>query len=364
MKVPFSTVAPLHEELRKEMQQCFQKVYDNNWFILGEECEAFEKEFAAYCHTGHAVGIDNGLNAIYLILRALDIGPGDEVIIPSNTFIATALAVSYTGAQVVLAEPDIATYTISGERLDSLVTTKTKAVIAVHLYGQLAEMDSLAVFAKKHNLYLIEDAAQAHGATYKGKPAGGFGVAAAFSFYPGKNLGALGDGGMVTTNDATLAAKIGALRNYGSDIKYHHIYKGSNCRLDEIQAAFLRIKLRSLTACNHARNMVAEQYLAGIHNPLIRLPVVGMHNTHVWHIFPVLCEQRDALQTYLEEKEIGTIIHYPVPIHKQPAYSELSSLLLPVAEQISAEQLSLPMYYGMSADQIGHTIQCLNEFSG
>lgn len=362
MRVPFATVAPMHKEIKKEMIAKFEEVYDNNWFIQGTECNKFEEEFALYCGTQYAVGVDNGLNAIYLALRALGIGPGDEVIVPSFTFIATALAVSYAGASVVLAEPDEQTFNLTGDNLEQLVTPKTKAIIAVHLYGQTAEMDSLVAFAQKHNLYLIEDAAQAHGATYKGKKAGSFGVAATFSFYPGKNLGALGDGGMVVTNDKALGEAVRGYANYGATQKYHHIYKGTNSRLDEVQAALLRIKLQHLDRWNNERNRIAKRYLEEVTNPKIVLPVVGENRSHIWHIFAVKCGQRDALQEYLKNQRIEALLHYPLAINQQQAYAADGLPPQPIAEKLAKEQLSLPMYYGMPEEQIDYVIGCLNAF--
>ncbi|MEG1932501.1 MAG: DegT/DnrJ/EryC1/StrS family aminotransferase, partial [Pygmaiobacter sp.] len=277
MKVPFATFEKMHGDIREEMLAKFAQMYDAGWFIQGTEYDAFDKEFAAYCGTKHAIGMATGLDAIYLALKAMEIGAGDEVIVPSNTFIATALAVSYVGAKVILVDPDPVTYNMCGVGLEEAVTTRTKAIIPVHLYGQPAQMDDVMAFAKKHHLRVIEDCAQAHGATYKGQKVGTFGDVGCFSFYPGKNLGALGDGGAAVTNDDELAAKIRSLGCYGSAEKYHHIYKGTNSRLDEVQAGLLRIKLRHLDEYNAERNAAAQVYLAGIKNPKIRLPVIGEH---------------------------------------------------------------------------------------
>lgn len=362
MKIPFSTFSVLHQEVRSEMIEAFTRVYDKGWFIQGEECTKFENEFAAYCNRDCCVGVATGLDAIYLILKAMGIGEGDEVICPSNTFIATVLAVSYVGATPVLVEPDEITYNMSGKGLEEALTERTKAVIAVHLYGQTAEMDEILAFCNKHHLKLVEDCAQAHGATYKGTKAGSFGDAAAFSFYPGKNLGALGDGGAVVTDDRELAAKVRAIANYGSVAKYNHQYLGTNSRLDEIQAAFLRIKLKSLDEKNAFRRQVADRYLKEIVNPKIKLPQVGENRTHVWHLFPVMVEDKSAFKAFLESNEIGYNEHYPIPIHKQGAYKNSNLGTFPFAEYISASEVSLPMYYGMTDEEVNYVIDVLNRY--
>ena len=352
----------MHQEIRQEMIDKFVDVYDKGWFIDGSENKAFEEEFAEYCQVDYCVGCSNGLDALYLILRAMEIGTGDEVIIPSNTFIATALAVTYAGAKPILVEPDLATYNLSAQGIEEAITDKTKAIIAVHLYGQTADMDAILEIAKKYKLKVIEDAAQAHGATYKGKIAGSFGDAAAFSFYPVKNLGALGDCGAVVTNDNELAAKVRALSNYGSDKKYHHIYKGLNSRLDEVHAALLRIKLRNLDRYNDCRNSIAEKYLNNIKNEKIILPSIGEFRTHIWHVFAVRSENRDELKKYLAENGIETVSHYPIAIHKQPAYANDRYENLPIAELIASQELSLPIYYGMTDDEIAHVIHIINKY--
>lgn len=364
MKIPFSTFVPMHREIKEEMMQCFEDVYDKSWYISGEECEQFESEFAQYCETKYCIGCDNGLDGLYLILRAFDIGDGDEVIIPSNTFIATALAVSYTGATPVFVEPTLESYNIDPTRIEEAITDKTKAIIAVHLYGQCAEMDPIIEIAKRYDLKVIEDAAQSHGATYKGKKAGSLGDAASFSFYPGKNLGCLGDGGCVTTNDEILANKVRALGNYGSNQKYHHLYKGTNARLDEIQAGFLRIKLRQLDRWTDTRKKICDRYLNEITNPKIVLPIIKENNTHVFHIFAIRTNNRDEFKKYLEEKQIGTVIHYPIAIHLQEAYKELGlgRESFPIAEQIADEELSLPLYYGMTDEEIDDVIYWINQY--
>lgn len=362
MKIPFSTFSIMHGEIRTEMLEKFEQMYDAGWFIQGKECELFEKEFAAYFDVKHCIGVGNGLDAIYLSLRALGVGAGDEVIIPSNTFIATALAVSYAGATPVLVDPDSVTYNMCGAGLEEVLTEKTKAIIPVHLYGQAAEMDEILAFAKKHNLYVLEDCAQAHGALYKGQKVGTFGDAGCFSFYPGKNLGALGDGGAVICKDDELAAKIKAISNYGSKEKYNHVYMGTNSRLDEIQAGFLRIKLGHLDEYNADRCRVADRYLNEIKNPRVKLPQIGENRTHIWHVFPVLCEDRAELAAYLAEKGIGTVSHYPISIADQKAYENLKLPQLPIAQEIARTELSLPLYVGMTDEEIDYVIEAINKF--
>lgn len=362
MKVPFSTFEVMHKEIDDEIIQKFQEVYHKNWFIQGTEVEAFEKEYAEYCGAKYCVGCGNGLDALYLVLKAYGIGEGDEVIVPSNTYIATALAVTYTGATPVFVEPKLESYNIDSSKIEKKISSKTKAIMAVHLYGQTAAMDEIKEIAQKYNLKIIEDAAQAHGAMYKGVKTGNLGDAAGFSFYPGKNLGALGDAGAIVTNDKELADKVRALGNYGSDYKYHHIYQGNNSRLDELQAAFLRIKLRNLDRWNANRIETAEKYLAGIHNPNVILPVVEEYGKHVFHIFAIRCDRREELESYLNKKGIGTNKHYPIPMHLQGAYAQLGipQGALPLAEQISNTELSLPLSYGMTAEEIDYVIDAIN----
>lgn len=365
MDIPFVSFEQMHTEIESEMMDKFQEVYHKNWFIQGKELETFEEEFAAYCGTKYCVGCGNGLDALFLILKAYGIGLGDEVIVPSNTFIATALAVSYTGATPILVEPKIENYLINPALIEEKITEHTKAIIAVHLYGQTAPMDEICTIAKKYHLYVIEDAAQAHGATYKGKKAGSLGDAAGFSFYPGKNLGALGDAGAITTNDEELANKVKALGNYGSDYKYHHIYKGYNSRLDEIQAAFLRIKLKYLDKWNANRNETAQRYLNEIKNEKIHMTTVENDMKHVYHIFPIRVSKRDELERYLIQNGIHTNKHYPIPIHRQLAYvneQTMKDAVLPIAEDISATELSIPIYYGMTDKEIRFIVEKLNEF--
>ena len=362
--VPFVSFRPMERELDANLRGAFDRVLQNSWYIEGREDEAFEKAFADYCGAAYCIGCGNGLDSLVLILKALGIGPGDEVIVPSNTFIATVLAVSYAGAAPVLVEPQLATYNIDPNRIEAAITPRTKAIMAVHLYGQCAEMDAINTIAKAHGLKVIEDAAQAHGATWQGRRAGNLADAAGFSFYPGKNLGALGDAGCVTTNDPDLAQKVRALGNYGSDFKYHHIYKGQNSRLDELQAAFLAAKLPHLDRMNARRRQIAARYCAGITNPAVVLPTVAEGCEHVYHIFAVRNQARDALEAHLNSLGIGTNKHYPTPIHLQGAYRELGlgPGALPIAEEISATELSLPMYYGMTEEQVQAVIDAVNSF--
>ena len=346
MKVPFATFKPIERELDVPLREAFDRVFSSSWYIKGAEVESFEKSFAEFCGVNHCVGVGNGLDAIILALKALDIGEGDEVIVPSNTYIATVLAVTYVGATPILVEPDINTYNIDPELIESAITERTKAIIAVHLYGQPCEMDKIKKIADEHGLYLLEDCAQAHGATFDNKRIGSFGDVACFSFYPGKNLGALGDAGAIVTNDEGIAEKINALGNYGSDYKYHHIYKGNNSRLDELQAAFLSAKLGQLDRMNEERRRLADRYSNGITNPDIILPQVHSLCKPVWHVYAVRTNRRDELESYLNEKGIGTNKHYPIPIHLQKCYEDMGigCGMLPIAEEISKTELSIPMY--------------------
>ena len=364
MKIPFVSFKPLENEIKREMQEAFERVYEKSWYIRGVECEKFEKDFADYCGAKYCIGVGNGLDSLMLALKAYGIGNGDEVIVPANTFIATALAVTYTGARPVFVDPDINTFNIDPEKIEEKINEKTKAIIPVHLYGQPCRMDEIMSIAKKHGLYVVEDCAQAHGAKYKGKKVGTFGDAAGFSFYPGKNLGALGDAGAAITNDSKVAKKIADLGNYGSDYKYHHIYQGNNSRLDELQAAFLDVKLSSLDKVNEDRRRIAEKYLNGIKNPEIILPHVDKDIEHVWHVFAIRCKRRDELEKYLNENGIGTNKHYPIPVHLQECYKELGYKKgdYPVAEEISETELSIPMYYGMTGDDIMRIINIINDF--
>lgn len=364
MKVPFVTFKPLEKELDKELRSAFERVYDHSWYIGGDEDKTFEVAFAKYCNTNYCVGIGNGLDALFLSLKALGIKEGDEVIVPSNTYIATALAVTYVGAKPVFVEPDIRTFNIDPLKIEAAITDRTKAIIPVHLYGQACDMDPIMRIAREYHLYVVEDCAQAHGARYKGKVVGSFGDAAGFSFYPGKNLGALGDAGAIVTNNEELAKKVRALGNYGSDYKYHHVYLGNNSRLDELQAAFLTAKLPLLDKINAERRKIAGKYLSGICNREIILPFVSDFAEPVWHIFGIRCHRRAELEKHLNDSGISTNKHYPIPIHLQECYRSAGYKRgdFPIAEEISETELSIPMYYGMTEEEVQYVIDRINEF--
>jgi dTDP-4-amino-4,6-dideoxygalactose transaminase len=348
--------------------EAFTRVLDSGWYVLGKEVEAFEHEYAAYCGTRHCVGVGNGLEALALILRAwMELGalkPGDEVIVPANTYIATILAVTDNGLTPVLVEPDLSTANIDPARIEKHIGSRTRAILPVHLYGQTADMSAINAVARKRGLKVIEDCAQAHGARHAGVRAGALGDAAGHSFFPSKNFGALGDAGAVTTNDAALAEALRALRNYGSHRKYENIYKGANSRLDELQAALLRVKLDRVDADNQRRRDIADRYRSEIRHPKITLPAVGANNEPVWHVFVLRAEARDALQAHLQRHDIGTLIHYPVPPHRQPAYREWNSRSYPVTEQIHREVLSLPISPVMTEAQVGEVAAACNAWRG
>ena len=364
MNIPFVSFRPMERELDQDLRSAFERVLARSWYIRGAEDEAFEKAFAQYCGARYCVGVGNGLDALMLALKALDVGAGDEVIVPSNTYIATVLAVMYVGAKPIFVEPDIRTFNIDSARIEEVITPKTRVIMPVHLYGQSCDMEPIMVIACKHGLKVVEDCAQAHGATYKGRKIGTFGDAAGFSFYPGKNLGALGDGGAVVTDNEELAERIRALGNYGSDYKYHHIYKGNNSRLDEMQAAFLAAKLPHLDRMNEERRRIAELYTKGIQNPKVVKPYVAPECVPVWHIYAIRCAERNELERYLSKKGIGTNKHYPIPIHLQECCRDLQipEGSLPVAEEISRTELSLPMYYGMTDEEVQYVIDAVNAF--
>lgn len=357
--VPFLDLKRVHAALREPLTEAFARVMDSGWFILGPEVEAFEAEFAAYCNVGHCVGVANGLEAIHLLLRAYGVGAGDEVIVPSNTFIATWLAVSQCGAIPVPVEPDAATHNLDPARIAAAITPRTRAIIPVHLYGQCADMAPIMKLAEAHGLFVIEDAAQAQGARYHGTRAGGLGHAAATSFYPGKNLGALGDGGAVLTNDAVIAEKVRLLRNYGSAVKYQHQETGYNSRLDELQAAFLRVKLQRLDAWNDARRHIADAYQQALTGLPLVLPFVPVWAEPVWHLYVVRSTARDALQKALHAQHIGTVIHYPTPPHQQPCYPAFAAQHLPVAEQLATEVLSLPISPLQTKEETARVIEAV-----
>ena len=365
-RIEYLDLGRLHKPIQDKIVQASNDVIKSEWFIQGDKCKQFEKEFAEYCGVKHCIGVGNGLEALRLILEAYEIGVGDEVIVPANTFIATVLAVSYVGATPVFVDADINTYNIDVSKIREKITSKTKAIIVVHLYGNIVQMDEIYNIAKEYSLKVIEDSAQAHGAMYKGKRAGSLGDAAGFSFYPGKNLGALGDGGAVTTNDDELATKIRALSNYGSFQKYNHIYKGCNSRLDEIQAAILSVKLKCLENWNEERKRIAKRYSTEIQNSSIILPNIDLEDlsTHVFHIYPVLVEERQLFVEYMEKCGVGTNVHYPIPIQLQKAYCEFENKIdeLPVTRKICAEEVSIPLYPGMLEDEITYIIDKINEY--
>lgn len=364
MKIPFVSFLPMEEELKDDLRAAFHRVLTRSWYIEGTEDATFEKAFAGFCGVNYCVGVGNGLDALMLTLKALDVGEGDEVIVPSNTYIATALAVTYAGATPVFVEPCINTFNLNPARIEEAITEKTKAILPAHLYGQACDMHPIMAVAKKFHLYVIEDCAQAHGALYRGQKVGSFGDAAGFSFYPGKNLGALGDAGAVVTNNMELAERIRALGNYGSDYKYHHIYKGNNSRLDELQAAFLAAKLPHLERMNSERRRVAKLYSDGIKSPKVVTPYVPEDCVPVWHIYGIRCMDRDALENHLNSSGIGTNKHYPIPMHLQECYRDLNipQGALPIAEEISSTELSIPMYYGMTDEEIQYVIDTINAF--
>ena len=345
MSVPFLDLRASYLELKPEIDAAVARVLDSGWYILGPEVEAFEREYAEYCQAQHCVGLADGLDALHLSLKAMGVGPGDEVIVPSNTYIATWLAVSQCGAVPVPVEPDERTYNINPDLIEQAITPRTKVILPVHLYGQPANMDPILTIAKKHGLYVLEDGAQAHGAEYKGRKIGAHGDIVTWSFYPGKNLGALGDGGAITTNNAELADKIRVLRNYGSRVKYVNEVQGCNSRLDPIHAAALRVKLKYLDEWNARRAVLAEQYLQGLQNSDLVLPFVPEWAKPAWHLFVVRTKQRDTLQKHLEQNGVGSLIHYPIPPHKQAAYAEMKFApdAFPQANVMADEVLSLPM---------------------
>jgi dTDP-4-amino-4,6-dideoxygalactose transaminase len=348
----------------RELEAAQRRVLQSGWYILGKETAAFEAEFARYCGVRHCIGVGNGLDALVLILRGLGIGAGDEVIVPSNTFIATWLAVCQVGARPVPVDPREDTGNIDPQLLAAALSTRTRAIVPVHLYGQPAEMAPIVALAQAHGLHVIEDAAQAHGALCQGVRTGAIGVAAAFSFYPGKNLGALGDGGAITTNDDDLADRLRALRNYGSREKYRHESMGVNSRLDEVQAAMLRVKLPSLDAENHARAQLAARYLDGLAGLAVDLPMVAPGCESVWHLFVVRVDKRDEVQKALAERGIATLIHYPTACHRQPVFADLAWPALPVSERLQDRILSLPISPVHTAVEVDQVIAALADIVG
>ncbi|MDA7865483.1 DegT/DnrJ/EryC1/StrS family aminotransferase [Akkermansiaceae bacterium] len=365
--VKFLDLKAVNEAYRLEIDEAIQRVLDSGWYLLGEEGVAFEEEFAEYCQSKHCLGVASGLDALILILmgyRELGvIEEGDEIIVPANTYVASILAISRIGLIPILVEPDEQTYNIDPALIEEAITERTKAIMAVHLYGQCADMDSINDLARKYDLKVIEDAAQAHGATYKGRRAGSLGDAAGFSFYPGKNLGALGDGGAVITSNKVLADAITALRNYGSFEKYFNRYKGMNSRLDELQAAILRVKLKNLDADTDKRRQVAESYLVNIKSASsdLTLPYIADYGKHVWHLFVIRHPNRDLIAARLAEQGIQTVIHYPIPPHRQEGYPELHNLSLPLTEILHQEVLSLPISPTMDHVSIQRVIEAIKK---
>lgn len=355
-----------YEELKSEIDEAVARVLNSGWYIGGGELESFEAEYANYCEAKYAVGVANGLDALHLTLLAMGVGPGDEVIVPSNTYIATWLAVSQCGAIPVPVEPDERTYNIDPDRIEVAITPKTKVILPVHLYGQPADLDSILTIAKKYGLYVLEDGAQVHGAKYKGRSIGAHGDAVAWSFYPGKNLGALGDGGAVTTNNQDLAKKISILRNYGSSKKYVNEVRGFNSRLDPLQAAILKVKLKYLDQWNERRKKIAHQYLSEIKNRGLILPFVPEWADPVWHLFVVRQQQRENFQNYLSDAGVSTLIHYPIPPHMQLAYErdDFERYDLSLAEKYANEVLSIPMGPHLSSVQADEVIEKINLFNG
>lgn len=368
--IPFLDLKDINQQYREELIDACTRVIDSGWYIDGKELETFERNFAQYCGTQFAIGVANGLDALILTLRAWkELGKlkdGDEVIVPSNTYIASILAITANNLTPILVEPDLNTYNIDPVKIEQAITPKTRVILPVHLYGQLAAMPEIMAIAQQYNLLVLEDSAQSHGAQLQGKKAGNWGDASGFSFYPGKNLGALGDAGAVTTNDAELAIMLKALRNYGSHEKYKNLVPGVNSRLDEIQAAMLDIKLKYLDQETQHRRHIASLYLNGIKNPIIQLPLNGVsaetNKQHVWHLFVICTNQRDALQKYLLDQGVQTLIHYPIPPHKQQAYKEWNNLNYPISEQIHDEVLSLPMGSTLSVVDAERVITLCNQF--
>ncbi|GAA4652464.1 DegT/DnrJ/EryC1/StrS family aminotransferase [Kistimonas scapharcae] len=364
--IPFLDLKAINHQYQQALKEAAARVIDSGWYILGEEVAQFENEFAAYCGTEYCIGVANGLDALTLILRAWieqgQLTEGDEVIVPANTYIASILAITENRLKPVLVEPDPETFNLDPTLIERHINEKTRAILTVHLYGQITVIDTIMSIARKHNLKVIEDCAQAHGACYQGKKAGNIGDAAGFSFYPGKNLGALGDAGAITTSDPQLAETLRALRNYGSLEKYKNIHQGVNSRLDEMQAALLRVKLRYLDMETEVRRSIAEYYSQNIANPVVQSPIAQVRESHVWHLYVIRTELRDRLAAYLQKQGIQTVIHYPIPPHKQAAYIDLNSMKLPISEKLHNEVLSLPMSPVLSASDIDRVVDAVNVF--
>ncbi len=364
--IKFLDLKKINNRFRDEIDLRIERILDKGWYLQGQENETFTKNFAQYCSTKHCIGVANGLDALNLIIKAMGFGVGDEIIVPANTYIASILAITQNGCTPVLVEPDINTYNINPDLIEEKITSRTKAIMVVHLYGQAVQMEKIWNLAKKYNLKVIEDSAQGHGAgvNVEGeiKRVGNLSDASGFSFYPGKNLGCMGDGGAVTTNDDELAQKIKAIANYGSDRKYHHIYKGINSRLDEIQAAILDVKLKYLDQDNQRRREISKYYRENIKNEKIILPKTYNEDSHVWHVFVVRTEERDRFQQYLSDNGIQTIIHYPTPPHKQEAYKEWNNMSFPITEEIHKTIISLPISPVMTEEEIKKVVEVINEY--
>lgn len=364
--IPFLDLQSINAQYRAELIAACTRVIDSGWYIGGNELAQFEQEFSAYCGSAHCIGVANGLDALTLTLRAwLELGrlqPGDEIIVPANTYIASILAISANNLKPVLVEPDAASFNLSPANARAAITAKTRAILPVHLYGQLADMPATMALAREYGLLVLEDAAQAHGAAIGGKRAGSWGDAAGFSFYPGKNLGALGDAGAITTHDAELAQTLRALRNYGSHEKYKNLFKGVNSRLDEIQAAMLRVKLQYLDQDTQHRRVIADIYSHYIHNPAVQLPQCNLAEQHVWHLFVIRTPHRAALQQHLTSQGIQTLIHYPIPPHQQQAYQEWNARSYPLTERLHQEVLSLPMGPILTEDEAMQVVAAVNSF--
>ncbi|EAJ1254693.1 DegT/DnrJ/EryC1/StrS family aminotransferase [Campylobacter lari] len=358
--INFLDLHKINARFEDEIKDKINEVINSGWYILGKQCVNFETNFAKYCGVKHCIGVANGLDALRIIIKAYEFSKDDEIIIPANTYIASILAITDNLCKPVLIEPDINTYNINTKSIEEKITNKTKAIMVVHLYGQVCNMEPIYALAKKYNLKIIEDCAQAHGANFKGKKVGSLGDAAGFSFYPGKNLGALGDAGCITTNDDLLASKIRALANYGSRKKYENLYAGLNSRLDELQAGILDIKLKHLDDDNQKRKEIADFYIKNIKNENIILPKIDID--HVWHLFVIRTKFRDKLQKYLNENNIQTIIHYPIPPHKQKCYKDFNNLSLPITELIHNEVLSLPISPVMTQDEIKQVVEVINDW--
>lgn len=360
--IKFLDLYKINDQYRTEIDNKIKEVLDSGWYLQGKQNEEFCKMFAEYCGASYALGVANGLDALNLVIKGYGFGIGDEIIVPANTYIASILAISGNGCTPVLVEPDINTYNINPDLIEEKITANTRAIMVVHLYGQAVQMDKIWQLAKKYNLKIIEDSAQAHGAYYQGKRVGTLGDVGGFSFYPGKNLGCLGDGGAITTNDQQLFEKIRALANYGSNIKYNNIFKGTNSRLDEIQAAVLTVKLHGLDKDNNRRREIAKYYQEHISNSQVILPYTYDDLAHVWHVFVIRTIDRNRLQKYLLGNEIQTLIHYPIAPHKQLAYAEWNHLHLPITEQIHNEVLSLPISPIMSQKEVETVVEVINAY--